>query len=75
MVKVSATMRNASAQGIQFVTNNEGEKVAVIIDLKKHRELWEDISDGLIAVKRRNERRYTLETVRASLSKTGKLRA
>jgi hypothetical protein len=30
--------------GIQFVTDEKGRKVAVQIDLKKHRELWEDIA-------------------------------
>jgi hypothetical protein len=28
--------------GIQFVSNARGEKVAVQIDLRKHGELWED---------------------------------
>ena len=28
--------------GIQFVTDEKGRKVAVLIDLKKHKALWED---------------------------------
>src|ERR1700681_1471042 len=35
--------------GIQFVTDEKGRKVAVQIDLKKHRELWEDIEDILVS--------------------------
>src|SRR5258705_3292962 len=30
-------------QGIQFVTNDKGEKVAVQIDLRKHAAVWEDV--------------------------------
>ncbi len=29
--------------GIQYVTDEKGRKVAVQIDLKEHRELWEDL--------------------------------
>jgi hypothetical protein len=60
--------------GIQFVTGEKGRKVAVQIDLKKHRELWEDIEDVLISRSRRNEKRIPLEQVRAGLVKSGKLR-
>jgi hypothetical protein len=38
---------NETMSGIQFVTDEKGRKVAVQIDLKKHRELWEDIEDVL----------------------------
>lgn len=60
--------------GIQFVTDEKGRKVAVQIDLKKHRELWADIEDVLISRSRRNEKRIPLEQVRAGLVKSGKLR-
>ena len=49
--------------GIQFVTDEKGRKVAVQLDLKKYRELWEDIEDVLISRSRRNERRIPLEKV------------
>jgi len=49
------------------VTDAKGRKVAVQIDLKKHRELWEDIEDVLVSRSRRHEKRIPLETV------TGKL--
>jgi len=68
-------MPNSTAvRGIQFVTNDEGKKIAVVIDLKKHGELWEDIYDGLNARRRAKEPRYSLQTVRTSLKKSGKLR-
>jgi hypothetical protein len=34
-------------EGIQYVTNEKGERVAVQIDLKKFGEAWEDFYDNL----------------------------
>jgi hypothetical protein len=31
--------------GNQFITDEKGQKTAAIIDLKKHRALWENIED------------------------------
>ena len=59
--------------GIQFVTDEKGRKVAVQLDLRKHRELWEDIEDVLVSRSRRNEKRIPLEKVKAALVKSGKL--
>jgi hypothetical protein len=59
--------------GIQFVTDEKGRKVAVQIDLKKHRGLWEDIEDVLVSRSRRREKRIPLEKVKAGLIKSGKL--
>ena len=36
-------------QGIQFLIDDKGHKTAVLIDLKEHGELWEDIYDSLVA--------------------------
>jgi hypothetical protein len=60
-------------QGIQFLTNAKGEKVAVQIDLRKHGRLWEDVFDTLIARKRANESRESLESVRQRLIARKKL--
>lgn len=60
-------------QGINYVTNEDGKRVAVMIDLKKHGELWEDFYDGLTAKKRAVEPRESLETVRELLKKKDKL--
>jgi hypothetical protein len=60
--------------GIQYVTDDKGRRIAVQIDLKKHRELWEDIEDVLISRSRRHERRVPLEKVKADLISSGKLR-
>jgi hypothetical protein len=59
--------------GIQYVTDEKGRKVAVQIDLKKHRELWEDIADVLVSRSRRHEKRIPLEKVKDGLIKSGKL--
>ncbi len=33
-------------RGVQFLVDNDGEKTAVLIDLKKNAQLWEDFYDG-----------------------------
>ena len=38
--------------GIQFVTDAKGRRVAVQINLKKHKALWEEIWDGLTSESR-----------------------
>ena len=60
-------------EGIQYVTNEKGEKVAVQISLKKLGEVWEDFYDNLLAGKRAKEPRESLESVRNRLKKQGKL--
>lgn len=47
--------------------------MAVQLDLRKHRELWEDIEDVLVSRSRSNERRIPLKKVKAALVKSGKL--
>jgi hypothetical protein len=64
---------NEAMGGIQFVTDEKGRKVAVQIDLKKHRQLWEDIEDVLVSRSRRDEKRIPLGKVKAGLIKSGKL--
>ncbi len=61
--------------GINYVTNENGERVAVLIDLKKYGELWEDFSDILIAKQREKEPRESLTSVKEMLKKKGKLNA
>ena len=50
-------------KGIQFLVDDMGEKKAVLIDLKTHGEVWEDIYDTLLARKRANEPRESIEAV------------
>lgn len=42
-------------EGIQFITNDRGKKTAVLIDLKKYGDLWEDFYDGLTARRRADD--------------------
>jgi ABC-type amino acid transport substrate-binding protein len=62
-------------EGIQFVTDDKGKKVAVQIDLARHGEMWEDIYDQLLADERAKDKRLPYETVRRRLVRGGKLRA
>ncbi len=52
--------------GIQFITDEKGRKTAAVIDLKKHKALWEEIEDGLIPESRRKEKGIPYEQYRAS---------
>jgi len=52
--------------GIQFVVDEKGRKVAVQIDLKKHRAAWEDFWDGLVSESRRKEKAIPYEQYRAN---------
>jgi len=60
-------------EGIQFVTNDKGRKVAVMIDLQKYGEPWQDFYDSLTARLRANEPRETLASVKKRLRKQSKL--
>lgn len=60
--------------GIQFVTDDKGRKVAVQIDLKKYGAYWEDFWDGLVSESRRKEKGVPLARIKADLIKRGRLR-
>jgi hypothetical protein len=60
--------------GIQYVTDGKGRRVAVLINLKKHGARLQDLWDGLISESRRKEKGIPLEKVKADLIKRGRLR-
>ncbi len=60
-------------EGVHFVTNEKGERVAVQIDLRQYGDLWEDVYDSLTARKRTKEPRESLDAVKARLIKQRKL--
>ena len=60
-------------EGIQFVTNDKGERVAVQIDLRKHGTVWEDVYDSITARQRSKEPRESLDSVKKRLVKRRKL--
>jgi hypothetical protein len=53
-----------TVKGVQFVTDTEGRKVAVLLDLEEWGELWEDIYDGMLAQERADEPSEPWEAVR-----------
>jgi hypothetical protein len=59
--------------GIQFVTDEKGRRVAVQIDLKKHRALWEQFADGLVSESRRKEKGIPYEQYRSGRLKRGRV--
>jgi hypothetical protein len=62
--------------GLQFLTDEKDKRSAAVIDLKMHKELWEDIEDVLVSQSRRHEKRIIqFEEVKAELIKSGKLRS
>ncbi len=58
--------------GIEFLIDRKGRKKAVLIDLKKHMGLWEDLYDAYLAHHRRNEPRESLATVKRLIETKGK---
>jgi len=56
-------------RGVQYLVDDRGERRAVVIDLKKQGELWEDFYDRAVAESRRDEPRESLETVKAKVAR------
>ncbi|HEY0082341.1 MAG TPA: hypothetical protein VGB61_06095 [Pyrinomonadaceae bacterium] len=62
-----------AVRGVQFVTDSDGQKVAVLLDLKEWGELWEDIYDNMIADERAGEGSMPLADFEAELRAEGLL--
>ena len=58
--------------GIEFLIDQKGRKKAVLIDLKKHKGLWEDLYDAYVAQRRRNEPRETFDQVKRLIERKAK---
>jgi len=56
--------------GIRYVTDEKGRKVAVQIDLKKYGGVLEDFWDGLISESRRKEKGIPLDKDQSGLRET-----
>ena len=65
---------NKAMTGIQYVTDEKGRKVGVLIDLKKHGAIWEDFWDGFVSDTRRKEKSVPYEQYRASRLKRSRPR-
>jgi hypothetical protein len=68
-MKKESTMR-----GIQYLIDDDGERSAVLIDLKKNAQLWEDFYDVVVAKTRAKEPRESLESVKRRLGVPDKRR-
>ena len=62
-----------AVRGVQFLTDTEGRKVAVLLDLEEWGELWEDIYDNMLADERAEEPSTPLEEFEAELRAEGLL--
>jgi hypothetical protein len=60
-------------KGVQFVTDVEGNRVAVVLDLQEWGELWEDIYDNMLANERAEEPGMKLDEFEAQLREEGLL--
>ncbi|MCF8235399.1 MAG: hypothetical protein K9G67_10190 [Bacteroidales bacterium] len=56
-------------EGLDYITNEKGEKKALVINLDKYGEYIEDIEDMLVALDRKNEPRVSFEDVEARYQK------
>jgi hypothetical protein len=53
--------------GITFMVDSHGTKTAAVIDLRRHRKLWEDFYDTVLAESRADEPRESLDFVKRRL--------
>lgn len=60
-------------KGVRFVTDAEGHKVAVMLDLPEWDEVWQDIYDNVIANQRADEPSMPLDEFEAELRAEGLL--
>lgn len=60
-------------KGVQYLVDDDGNKTAVLIDLKQHGPLWEDFYDAVTARRRQEEPRESLAQVKDRLRYKGKL--
>lgn len=60
-------------KGIQYLTDENGARNAVVIDLKRYKDLWEDFQDAITAKIREKEPKVSLEEVEKRLEFQGKI--
>jgi hypothetical protein len=56
--------------GVTFMVDSRGEKTAAVIDLRRHRKLWEDFCDTALVESRAKEPRESLDSVKRRLKLT-----
>ena len=58
--------------GIQYITDEKGKRVSVVIDLQEHGDLWEDFYDRMLIDERHSEPRESLAEIKQKLLKKQK---
>ena len=73
--KIDFWTRGASIPGMttQFITDEQGQKVAVVIPIADYEDLMEDVADLAAVAERRDEDRISLETLKQELTADGLL--
>ena len=61
-------------KGVQYFFNEDGEPKAVLIDVQKNPELWEDFRDFLTIRERSGEPTISFEKVEKRLRELGKIK-
>ncbi len=62
-------------EGVRYVTDESGKRVAVQLDLEIFGEVWEDLEDALAAMSRGSDENIPFDELCADLIESGKLRA
>jgi PHD/YefM family antitoxin component YafN of YafNO toxin-antitoxin module len=57
----------------RFITNENGERIAVILSIEDYEELLEDLHDLAVIAERKNEPTISLEELKQSLKRDGYL--
>lgn len=59
-------------EGLSYIVDEKGRKRAVVVDLSRHGDLWEDVYDAMIAETREGEERLDWEAVRTKKAGAGR---
>ena len=54
-------------KGVKYIVNEDGEQKAVVIDLKRYRNVWEHFYDVMISIERENEETISWDTLQAEI--------
>lgn len=57
----------------RYVTNRQGERIGVVLSLKRYSRLMEDLHDLAVVAERREEKPVTADDMRKRLHKRGLL--
>jgi PHD/YefM family antitoxin component YafN of YafNO toxin-antitoxin module len=64
---------NVAAMTVQYLTDDQGRKTAVVIPIAEYDQLMEDVEDLACVAERRDDERISLASVKARLVEDGLL--